>query len=281
MAFELIAKRYLKPMSPIRTGMAEKGTLHKPVRCLLCDLYGTLVISGSGDIGTLDREVHRMSAVKRLLSSYGLPASAERTLDNLQNTIARLHSNKRASGIEHPEIRIEEAWQQTLPELHGARLKPFVVEMELILNPVWSMPHARQLLSVCRSRGILLGIISNAQFYTNPFFKELFGADWSDLGFDPSLVVLSYQYGRAKPDPYLFETARKKLDEYGITDRQTAFIGNDLQKDIVPASRVGFQTILFAGDQRSLRLHENEPSLDRAVVPDLVVTDLLQLIQYL
>lgn len=281
MTFESIAKRYLKPMSPIPTGMVEKGTLHKPVKCLLCDLYGTLVISASGDIGTSGREIHRMSALKQLLSSYGLAPAVERLLDNLQDTITRLHSKKRASGIEHPEIRIEEALQQTLPELQGARVKPFVVEMELILNPVWSMPHARELLSACRSRGILLGIISNAQFYTNPFFKELFGADWSDLGFDPSLVVLSYQYGRGKPDPYLFETARKKLDEYGITGRQTAFIGNDMQKDVVPACRVGFQTILFAGDQRSLRLRENEPSLDRSVVPDLVVTDLLQLIQYL
>jgi putative hydrolase of the HAD superfamily len=101
------------------------------------------------------------------------------------------------------------------------------------------------------------------------------------LGFDPSLVFLSYQYDRAKPDRYLFETARTKLDEYGIADRQTAFIGNDMRNDIVPAARVGFQTILFAGDQRSLRLRENESSLDRSVEPDLVVTDLQQLIMYL
>jgi putative hydrolase of the HAD superfamily len=47
-----------------------------------------------------------------------------------------------------------------------------------------------------------------------------------------------------------------------------------MRNDIVPAARVGFQTVLFAGDRRSLRLRENDHSLDRSVVPDLIVNDL-------
>ena len=47
-----------------------------------------------------------------------------------------------------------------------------------------------------------------------------------------------------------------------------------------PADAVGFQTALFAGDRRSLRLRtEDRRCLD--LRPDLVLTDLGQLNQYL
>ena len=47
--------------------------------------------------------------------------------------------------------------------------------------------------------------------------------------------------------------------------------------DIFPAQKVGFKTALFAGDQRSLRLRADDPRC-RELTPDLVVTDLGQLI---
>jgi putative hydrolase of the HAD superfamily len=53
-------------------------------------------------------------------------------------------------------------------------------------------------------------------------------------------------------------------------------LGNDMRNDIVPAARTGFQTVLFAGDARSLRLRSESPEC-KALRPNAIVTHLAQL----
>ncbi|MEQ8837627.1 MAG: HAD family hydrolase, partial [Lacipirellulaceae bacterium] len=62
-----------------------------------------------------------------------------------------------------------------------------------------------------------------------------------------------------------------------ITPAETLYVGNDMRNDIWPAAKVGFKTALFAGDERSLRLREDEPNRDQRPEPDAVVTELDQL----
>jgi len=50
--------------------------------------------------------------------------------------------------------------------------------------------------------------------------------------------------------------------------------------DIYPAQKVGFQTALFAGDKRSLRLRNDDPRC-KNLKPDLVITDLIQLLDHI
>jgi putative hydrolase of the HAD superfamily len=66
----------------------------------------------------------------------------------------------------------------------------------------------------------------------------------------------------------------------GIEPPQTLYVGNDMLKDITPASRIGFRTALFAGDARSFRMRENDERV-KDFQPDLVVTELTQLLQVL
>ena len=138
------------------------------------------------------------------------------------------------------------------------------------------MPGLNRLLKKCREASIRLGIISNAQFYTRFLFDWLLGRDLIQLGFDPDLVIFSYEHKRAKPDSYLFELARDRLANQAIAPERTAYVGNDIRNDILPAVQVGFQTILFAGDQRSLRLRRDDPAC-RSIKPDMVITELTQL----
>ena len=125
-----------------------------------------------------------------------------------------------------------------------------------------------------------MGIISNAQFYTAYLFKWFLGSDLNDLGFDPELVYYSYQYEIAKPSPILFQLAAQKLKERGITPPCVLYIGNDMLNDIYPAKAIGFQTALFAGDRRSLRLRADDPRC-KHLRADLVITDLDQLIPHI
>ena len=69
-----------------------------------------------------------------------------------------------------------------------------------------------------------------------------------------------------------------ELKAKGIQPVSVLYLGNDMLNDIYPARTVGFQTALFAGDRRSLRLRKDDPRC-AALSPDLVVTDLGQLPQ--
>ena len=127
-----------------------------------------------------------------------------------------------------------------------------------------------------RERGFLLGMVSNAQFFTPILFEALWGDSAEAFGFDPDLQYYSYQFGRGKPSLTMFDAAAESLRKRGVAADEVVFVGNDMLNDVVPARGVGFRAALFAGDSRSLRLREEDPRV-AGVVPDLVLTDLEQL----
>jgi putative hydrolase of the HAD superfamily len=120
-------------------------------------------------------------------------------------------------------------------------------------------------------------VVSNAQFYTPEAFPALVRQTLAELGFAHDLQFYSYQHGRAKPGEALYRLAAASLQRRGILTERALYVGNDMRNDIAPAARLGFRTALFAGDARSLRRREGDP-LCAGVVPDLVVTDLIDLL---
>ncbi len=268
------------PLAPIPTGMAPEGGLEPPVRCLLCDIYGTLLISDSGDIGGLSGKSVPRTKLRDLLARHRIAAKVPDLLENLQAAVAFRHAAGREAGVAVPEVQIDAVWAEVLHLESPRAARPFALEFEMIMNPVWPMPGLSDLLAACRDKGIPLGIISNAQFFTLPLLERFLAADLDALGFHPQLRLLSFEEGCAKPDPTLFQKAVSRLERLGIPPAETAFIGNDMRNDIRPSRQAGFQTVLFAGDKRSLRLRTEDPQCS-SVTPDLTVTHLKQLIEYL
>lgn len=270
------AIRYLHPLTPIPTTLKPKGRVRVPIACLMCDLYGTLFISASGDSGISEEQGQLSALIDLLLARYGQKLTASELLDQMHLAIKDEHGRLGANGVAYPEVQIEDIWQKIVPDLDPFKRQQLAIEFEMINNPVWPMPGVEQLLQTCVQKGIRLGIISNAQFYTPQLFPWLFKQDAELLGFEPNLTFYSYQFGEAKPSMALFHTARLRLAEAGIRPADVAYIGNDMQKDILPAHHTGFQTILFAGDKRSLRLRKEDPDCCD-FSPDMVVTQLDQL----
>lgn len=273
-------EKYLGKLRPLPTGRKFGGSLKQPPACLLCDLYGTLFISGSGDINAASRKNGALAVLQDLLGEYGLPGTAGQLMDRLRTAVLKVHGRAHRRGVDYPEVRIDLIWQNILPFKDPGRIRQFATSFELILNPVWPMPHAHALIRACRKAGIILGIISNAQFFTMDLFPWFFRLSAAQLGFDPRLTFYSFQHGEAKPSMKMFHLALEQLRRMGIAPRQTAYIGNDLRNDILPARNAGFQTILFAGDRRSLRLRRNDP-VCATLEADLVVSSLKQLISCL
>jgi putative hydrolase of the HAD superfamily len=246
----------------------------------MCDLYGTLFISGSGEVGSAVHSIQQEKALQELLAGYQLPFTPQQIQDCLHAEIKDDHRRAKAKGADFPEVCIDRLWQSILgwPDLEKVRV--FAVEYEMIINPVWPMPGLEALLDHCRDFGIHLGIISNAQFFTPLLFEWFLDGDPAASGFDPRLIFFSYIHGLAKPSPHLFRMAESHLKQMHIPACQVAYIGNDMRNDIMAARTVNFQTILFAGDVRSLRLRTGDP-VCRETSADLVITDLLELERYL
>jgi putative hydrolase of the HAD superfamily len=273
-------QRYLRRLMPLPTSLKPKGILKEEIKCVLFDIYGTLFVSGSGDISLANNKSPEIEEIKGLLTKYSIRKSPQTLLDELYRTIKERHRELRNRGVDFPEVDIEQIWMKILSNDDITVIRQFAVEFELIVNPVSPMPNLEKMLSSCRDRHHSMGIISNAQFYTDYLFKWFLGSDLKSLGFDPELVYYSYQFQIAKPSAVLFRIAARKLRERAIKPFNVLYVGNDMLNDIYPAKAIGFQTVLFADDRRSLRLRADDPRC-KDLSANLVITDLDQLIPHL
>lgn len=244
------------------------------IRAVLFDVYGTLVISASGDIG-LAGEQDADSAFAAALDAAGIRGASQGGPDRLKQAIRAFHAERKAAGVEFPEVEIRDIWSSVLSSEEN--LERLTIEYECRVNPVWPMPGLSQVLSDIRGRDLVLGIVSNAQFYTPLMLEGFLGTSLAGLGFDADCCAWSYRLLEAKPSTRIYEVALAELERvHGIMPAEVLYVGNDVRNDIWPASLTGCRTVLFAGDARSLRLREDDPNCAE-VVPNRVVTDLRQI----
>lgn len=210
------------------------------IRAVLFDVYGTLLDASSGD------------GISPEVALAGImPATHPELLRDLRRAVQSAHA---ASPFPHPEVDIREMWAQLLPAWPEEEIEQFAREVEDRLTPAVEMRGAIVTLRGLASAGVTMGIISNAQFYTARVMERCLGGSFEQLGFDPLLCWFSWEHRRAKPDPWLFEMARAKLLERGISATEILYVGNDVVRDIMPAAACGFRTALLVGSPE-LRLH--------------------------
>jgi putative hydrolase of the HAD superfamily len=262
----IIQQITLKPLTPIATEYEHRLNLLK-VSAVIFDVYGTLLISGSGEIGVLSESMN-LEIFNQIVQKFGGKSYAAHRLEEL------IRADHEKSAFKCPEVDILELWKLIEQE---SGMKPgsateAAIEYECLVNPVWEMPGLKTTLEYC-SR-FSMGIVSNAQAFT-PFLLEKFlGNNLAQAGFDTNLLSWSYAQKQSKPCTAIFRPVLHGLQALGIEPGSAVYIGNDMRNDISTAQAVGMQTVLFAGDKRSLRLREAEfPSLR----PDAVITHLSQL----
>ena len=272
--------KYIRPIYPLPTSLHQSGELKEKIKCILFDVYGTLFISRSGDISIAKRESQQTEKLKKLLHKFGISKNPQTILKELFNAIEKKHQELKKQGIDFPEVEIDKIWMQILEYNNLDKIRELAVEFELIVNPVYPMPNMKEMLSRCKDLNILMGIISNAQFYTPYLFSWFLESSSEDLGFHPELILYSYKYGYAKPSTFMFQVAAERLKNRDIPAHAALYIGNDMLNDIYPSKKAGFKTALFAGDNRSLRLRKGDPKCSN-LSADLVITDLIQIVNYL
>ena len=282
-------RKHNQPLEPRKTELEPRRPELSSIRAVVFDIYGTLLISGTGDISLACTDNHNQALLKTFEDfNVGVTVASAPFADQFTQLILQAQESRRADHVDYPEIDILQVWKYLLieavesgwidryPREDERRL--MAVDFECRVNPVAAMPGLEETLRALKSAGKTLGIVSNAQFFTPLLFPALLGKDLDALGFDANCRIWSWILREAKPSQRLYkELARQLKDHHGIQPAEALFVGNDLRNDIAPAQACGFKTALFAGDQRSLRIREGDP-LVKDVEPDGILTDLRQLI---
>lgn len=281
-----IIRRASQPLAPEPTGVSPHLPRLGGVRAVIFDVYGTLLVSGSGDISLAQPE-SRVAAMRTALEACGFTVREGGTLpERFYGVIEQDRAAAMARGVDVPEIEIREICETFLREstdagLIGGEIAPgvaarFAVELEVRLNAVWPMPGTREILEVLRERGLALGIASNAQFYTPLSFEALLGQSPAGLGLRPELSVWSYKERISKPSIELYRILAKRLEANGIDRASAVMVGNDVRNDVWPAQDAGLRGVCFAGDARSYRPRREDPRAESQLA-DATITDLRQL----
>jgi putative hydrolase of the HAD superfamily len=132
-------------------------------------------------------------------------------------------------------------------------------------------PGTVSALEMLKAQNIVIGVLSNAQFYTpidlTLLIREQSHGNIDDFNelFEVDLTFFSFEYGVAKPNQILFRKLYDALYEFEILPSQTVLVGNDLSSDIQPAIEAGMKTAFFTGDKTGAFLHD----LSGKVIPDL------------
>lgn len=276
------------PLTPTPTGLQADVTPLPYIRAVLFDIYGTLLISeqprGGAEMTRIDGETFRTALAAagwdgaRVADDFDAGAQLDRRIQSASST-------KRKAGIEHPDVEVRGIWRDLIAEALGtsakkldeAAVEQFAVELECRLNRIWGMPGLSETLETLRAAGLKLGLVADAQFYTPLSLEAMLGKPLEAAGFDPICCVYSYLVESTKPSARLYEETMIALEnEYAILSDEVLYVGSDMCDDILPAGGQGFKTALFAGDARSLRLADEDPTRG-APPPDRILTRLDQL----
>lgn len=267
------------------------------IKAVIFDIYGTLLISFSGDIdqATLSNENMRdaMNAGEFNINDCD-DGLCSFLLEQLQVKIEEQHRELRSKGHPFPDVDIFRVWDEIFKaaEKKGLfkrtgdeSLADTIFVFEILSNRVYPMPGMKETLLAIKEKGIPMGIVSNAQFYTpiimNYFLTGEITCKQNIEYFEKDLSVYSYKELRAKPDTELFNKFIPTLEhKYNVLPHEAIFVGNDMLKDMYTARNAGLQTVLFAGDERSLRLRENDARV-KGLFPNFIINDLSQLIKIL
>ncbi len=292
---------YPRRLKPLRHESARDAL--KGVRAVIVDVYGTMVNywrPGFEERGS--REALLVEAFAGVVDRFGMgetlaamnPADLPaKTLCDFYNGLLALNRQKSTGGgTAPPEVRVEEVWSVIALMLkrngygadaraprHGdpaefARRLAYTYNFLSMGRELY--PGVSNALKRLKDSNIVLGMLSDAQFYTpidlTLMLRDQSGGKIVDCGelFDTDLTFLSCEYGFVKPSETLYRRLFDALYEYHITPDQTVVVGNDLATDIAPAAALGMRTALFCGDDLMVFGRDGGGDGEDGVVPDIV-----------
>lgn len=272
------------------------------IRVVTWSVYGTLLRISSGELLfehpqkfimdiVLDKTLQEFKMWGSMTRKPGQPA------EYLGQLYAKALEEQRfapSPGEKYPEILAEQVWEGIIKKLLQKEYQfdvSFYGSLNEFSRKVAYFFHASLQGVACQEGaaaamkhvaavGCKQGLVDNGQVFTpvqlaRSLRQQNSTTELSKL-LDNDLSVLSFQHRSRKPSDRLFRILLGQLEPAGIQPDQVLHIGSDVEKDIIPANRLGIRTGLFAGDKGSLRATP-EQLKDPASRPDVLLTDLKQI----
>ncbi|HEX6539104.1 MAG TPA: HAD family hydrolase [Candidatus Dormibacteraeota bacterium] len=208
------------------------------VAAVLFDYGGTLVTFHRPD-AALDAA---FAGIERLLRDRGQAPPPSRVLltdvhDRVENAFA---AHQRSGRLEEINLAAEarHAYADLGLELDDELLDEVLhMEQEAWWQGVTVDPEAVPTLDALRSRGLRVGLCSNAPYRVRSMHDQL-----AHFGLDGHLdsVTFSGQVGWRKPSPRIFQAATEAL---GVAAARTVMVGDSLSDDVDGARNAGMQAV--------------------------------------
>lgn len=205
------------------------------IKAVFFDLYHTL----------LRYDPPREEPLAKAINDFGIevaPEALRRPLIAADEFIHQEHARlllskrpdeeKKALRAQYQAVVLKEAGIEPTTELIGSILAKMhrTKFNQVLFDDV--LPTLNEL----KSRGLILGLISNIDNDIAPLFRK--------LGLTPLLqvVVTSQGTGYSKPQPEIF---REAIRQGGVRAQEAIYVGDQYQVDVIGATKAGMQGILL------------------------------------
>jgi FMN phosphatase YigB (HAD superfamily) len=272
------------------------------VRVVTWSVYGTLLAISGGELVFEHPQKFVMDiALDKTLQEFKMWGSMSRKPGQPAEYLGQMYRKvfddfrlMASPGEKYPEVLAEQIWEGVLKKLLQKEYQfdvGFYGSLNELSRKVAYFFHASlqgvachagtvTALKAVAAAGCRQGLIDNGQVFTMVqlarCLRQQDKATILDKLIDPELCVLSHQLRARKPSERLFRQLLDKVETEGISPEQVLHVGSDVEKDIIPAKKLGIRTALFAGDKESLRATP-EQLKDADSRPDILITELKQI----
>lgn len=228
------------------------------IKAILFDFGGTLYHSTFDEVELVQRILERLG--KGTFSRATVEQALGTAEDGLAKALAVRYPNRigyvatpedwmifnqyllSSLGVVDPENAIAKAMHEHWDEFWQDQQE---AETAFTIRSEW-----REIFDKLAQKGYRLGVISNTTIDLRPWLKK--DNVWEYL----SIVLQSYEFGRAKPNKTIF---RHACAELGFKAQQVAYIGNNYQIDILGAHYAGLVPIFITDGKNQTEIPNNPP----------------------
>lgn len=230
-------------LEPRELEAKDRNSFSMKPRAIVFDVYGTLLellpppTSAESESGWIGFHEARFGA--RPSRSWAAH------LEAVRNEVVRYRTKLQGIGIPHPEVVWDEILEVAFPEwrrIPKQERREASATLASLSHRVRLFSSAGPFLDRLSKEGILLGIASNAQPYTEIELSR----EWARVGLPPvrwdsELCFWSWQHGFAKPDPHVFRLLDVRFRQKGLQGRDILMVGDRRDNDIEPALAIGWR----------------------------------------
>src|SRR4030042_5396708 len=164
-------------MRPVPSLLKPLIKVDKAIKAVVFDIYGTILISASGDIDEFEISTENLKAsfdaagIELDASLREPKAVLAEMLESFKMLIKNFHQAERSEDMSYPEIDVLNIWGQIINDnvknnrliLNGLLcIKCFTFVFEVLSNRVYPMPGMNDVINQLADKNLPLGIISNA-----------------------------------------------------------------------------------------------------------------------